>query len=61
MVKTLTVYGGELSFAGGWKCCVYSKEVKLWREGRRTSMTNMLVASVWSCVVSLSGGDGRVV
>ena len=23
-------------------------------------LTKMLVASVWSCVVSLSGGDGRV-
>ena len=49
----LALCGGEMVSVGGG---VYSKEVKVWRGGRWTSMTEMLVACSRSCVVSVSGG-----
>ena len=53
---TLAVRGGELVSVGGWKGGVYSKEVRVLRGGRWTSMTEMLVGCYRSCVVSVSGG-----
>ena len=52
----LAVCGGELVSVGGYKDGVFSKEVKVWRGGRWTSMTEMLVGCRRSCVVSVSGG-----
>ena len=53
---TLAVCGGEMVSVGGWKGGVCSKEVKVWRGGRWTSMTEMLVGCGITCVVSVSGG-----
>ena len=53
---TLAVCGGEMVSVGGYKGGGYSKEVKVWRGGRWTSMTEMLVGCSRSCVVSVSGG-----
>ena len=54
---TLAVRGGELVSVGGYKGGgVYSKEVRVLRGGRWTSMTEMLVGCRRSCVVSVSGG-----
>ena len=50
---TLAVCGGEMVSVGGY---VGSKWVTVWRRGRWTSMTEMLVACRRSCVVSVSGG-----
>ena len=62
---TLAVRGGELVSVGGYKGVVCSKEVRVLRGGRWTSMTEMLVGCRQSCVVSVSGdvllvmgGDG---
>ena len=49
---TLAVCGGEMVSVGG----VGSKEVKLRRGRRWTSMTKLLVGCWGSCVVSVSGG-----
>ena len=59
LIATLAVCGGELVSVGGRKdgC---SKEVELWRGGRWTSMSNMLVGCWYPCVLSISGG-GMVV
>ena len=56
---TLAVCGGELVSVGGVKGG-YSKEVEVWRGGRWTSMSNMLVGCRWPWVLSISGG-GMVV
>ena len=54
---TLAVCGGELVSVGGYKDGgVHSKEVRVWRGGRWTSMTEMLVGCSESCVVSVSVG-----
>ena len=54
---TLGVFGGELVSVGGYMDdVVNSKEVKVLRGGRWTSMTMMLVRCYRSCVVSVSGG-----
>ena len=52
---TLAVRGGELVSVGGYKVSVCSKEVRVLRGGRWTSMTEMLVGCWRSCVVSVSG------
>ena len=52
----LAVCGGEMVSVGGLKGVGGSKEVKVWRGGRWTSMTEMLVGCGRSCVVSVSGG-----
>ena len=54
---TLAVCGGELVSVGGGGDSV---EVVVWRGGRWTSMSNMLVGCGWPCVLSISGG-GMVV
>ena len=57
----LAVCGGELVSVGGEKDGDgYSKEVVVWRGGRWTSMSNMLVGCGYPCVLSISGG-GMVV
>ena len=54
---TLAVCGGEMVSVGGLiDDDVYSKVVRVWRGGRWTSMTEMLVRCSRSCVVSVSGG-----
>ena len=54
---TLAVCGGGMVSVGGVKGYgVLSKEVRVWRGGRWTSMTEMLVGCYGSCVVSVSGG-----
>ena len=52
---TLAVCGGELVSVGGVKDGV-SMEVVVWRGGRWTSMSNMLVECWFTCVLSISGG-----
>ena len=52
---TLAVCGGEMVSVGGLKDGG-SKEVRVWRGERWTSMTEMLVGCGRSCVVSVSGG-----
>ena len=52
----LAVCGGEMVSVDGYKGDVCSKEVKVWRGGRWTSMTKMLIGCWGSCVVSVSGG-----
>ena len=52
---TLAVCGGEMVSVGGLKDGVRSKEVKVLRGGRWTSMIEMLVGCCRSCVVSVSG------
>ena len=57
VTATLAVRGGELVSVGGYKDVgVYSKEVRVLRGRRWTSMTEMLVGCWGSCVVSVSGG-----
>ena len=51
---TLAVCGGELVSVGGMKDGG-SKEVVVWRGGRWTSMSNMLVGCWHPCVLSISG------
>ena len=54
---TLAVCGGEMVSVGGLKGVgVSSKVVRVWRGGRWTSMTKMLVGCWRSCVVSVSEG-----
>ena len=53
---TVAVCGVELVSVGGVKGGVFTKEVKVLRGGRWTSMTEMLVGCMRSCVVSVSGG-----
>ena len=52
---TLGVCGGRLVKAGGWKDGVRSK-VWVWRGGRWSLMSDMLVGCMRSCVVSVGGG-----
>ena len=49
---TLAVCGGELMSVGGMEDGSISKEVVVWRGGRWTSMSNMLVECIYPCVVS---------
>ena len=53
---TLGVCGGMLVNVGGVKGGVFSKEVMVWRGGRWSLMSDMLVGCRWSCVVSVGGG-----
>ena len=53
---TLGVCGGRLVAAGGYKGGVCSKEVMVWRGGRWSLMSDMLVGCWRSCVVSVGGG-----
>ena len=54
---TLGVCGGRLVQVGGYKDGgVFSKKVMLWRGGRWSLMSDMLVGCVGSCVVSVGGG-----
>ena len=53
---TLGVCGGELVAVGGLKDDVCSKKVMVWRGGRWSLMSDMLVGCMWSCVVSVGGG-----
>ena len=53
---TLGVCDGRLVVTGGWKDGVYSKKVMVWRGGRWSPMSDMLVGCRWSCVVSVGGG-----
>ena len=57
---TLGACGGMLVLVGGYKDGVYSKDVVVWRGGRWSLMSDMLVGCVGSCVVGV-GGDGLVV
>ena len=57
---TLGVYGGRLVAVGGLKDGVWSKKVKVWRGGRWSLMSDMLVGCGRSCIVSV-GGSGMVV
>ena len=41
---------------GGSKNGVHSKKVMVWRGGRWSLMSDMLVGCRWSCVVSVGGG-----
>ena len=52
---TLAVCGGELVIVGGVKDAD-SMEVVVWRGGRWTSMSDMLVGCWFPCVLSISGG-----
>ena len=53
---TLATCGGELVCIGGVRKEVCRKKVMVWRGGRWTSMSDMLVGSARSCAVSVSGG-----
>ena len=53
---TLVGVCGELVAVGGRKDDVFSKEVMVWRGGRWSLMSDMLVGIRWSCVVSVGGG-----
>ena len=53
---TLAMCGGELASVGGMKDGGGSKEVKVRRGGRWTSMSSMLVGCGRSCALSISGG-----
>ena len=53
---TLGVCGGRLVSAGGVKDDVCSKKVMVWRGGRWSLMSDMLVGCWGSCVVSVGGG-----
>ena len=50
---TLGVCDGRLVAAGGWKD---DSMVMVWRGGRWSLMSYMLVGCMWSCVVSVGGG-----
>ena len=53
---TPAVCGGELVSVEGVKDGGASKEVVVWRGGRWTSMSNMLVGCWYQCALSISGG-----
>ena len=53
---TLGVCDGRLVAVGGYKDGVWSKKVMVWRGGRWSLMSDMLVGCVYSCVVSVGGG-----
>ena len=54
---TLGVCGGRLVKVGGLKYGGgYSTKVMVWRGGRWSLMSDMLVGCVYSCVVSVGGG-----
>ena len=53
---TLGVCGGILVAIGGVKDYVCSKKVMVWRGGRWSLMSDMLVGCRESCVVSVGGG-----
>ena len=53
---TLGVCGGRLVEVGGLKDGVCSKKVMVWRGGRWSLMSDMLVGCGRSCVVSVGGG-----
>ena len=53
---TLGVCGGRLVKVGGYKDGVRSKKVMVWRGGRWSLMSHMLVGCMRSCVVSVGGG-----
>ena len=53
---TLGVCGGRLVAVGGYKDGVLSKKVMVWRGGRWSLMSDMLVGCIRSCVVSVGGG-----
>ena len=53
---TLGVCGGSLVTVGGRKNGVRSKKVMVWRRGRWSLMSDMLVGCERSCVVSVGGG-----
>ena len=53
---TLAVYGRELLAVGGDKDNVYHTKVMVWRGGRWSLMSDMLVGCRGSCVVSVGGG-----
>ena len=53
---TLGVCGGRLVAVGGYKGSVCSEEVMVWRGGRWSLMSDMLVGCRRSCVVSVGGG-----
>ena len=57
---TLAVCGDELVCVGGLKDGGASKEVEVWRGGRWTSMSNMLLGCWHPCVFRI-GGRGLVV
>ena len=53
---TLGVCGGRLVAVGGYKGGVCSKKVMVWRGGRWSLMSDMLVECWRSCVISVGGG-----
>ena len=54
---TLGMCGGRLVAVGGWRGGgMYSKKVMVWRAGKWSQMSEMLVACGNSCVVSVDGG-----
>ena len=53
---TLAVCGGRLVAVGGYKNGVLSKKVMVWRGGKWSLMSDMLVGCRRSCVVSVGGG-----
>ena len=53
---TLGVCGGSLVAVGGEMDHVWIKEVMVWRGGRWSHMSDMLVGCTRSCVVSVGGG-----
>ena len=54
---TLGVYDGRLVAVGGVEDGgVRSKKMMVWRGGRWSHMSDMLVGCKWSCVVSVGGG-----
>ena len=56
----LAVCGGSLVAIGGGKDDMYRRKVMVWREGRWSLMSHMLVGCSWPCVVSV-GRCGLVV
>ena len=52
----LGVCGGRLVAVRGLKGGVHSEEVMVWRGGRWSLMSEMLVGCLWPCLVSVSGG-----
>ena len=52
----LGVCGGRMVAVGGYKNGVCSKEVMMWRGGRWSLMSDMLVGCMRSCVVSVGKG-----
>ena len=60
MTATLAACGGRLIALGGYDNGIGSKKVMELREGRWSTMSEMLVGCTGPCVVSI-GGDGMVV